>query len=627
MSAISLLEQDWPLLVPSIEQCLVPVSIAIVVLQLIGWGRVIAPKHGLEIQLAVGWGAVALVATLWGIITPLTLSIPAVVVALVGIVSLIHPKTRLARSDWGVLGRLAALILPLALVLLTLRPVLPDTMWNLLPNVEYLYDFGGFPRDDAARTISIFPGLPYNTQLIGYFSGWFFPHYPTSAVPYFCIAVQVFLGLLVARLIAGDDRKIGWAACAWGIILGVLVNPGFRPDLNLSDYGEPTTEAMLAFAGWQASVVLGRLAAREPARLDAVLLGLILAAFVNVRQSNIALLLCLGAGIALIVLLDRRIGKLEAIKALSLTVLPPAILYLTWRWYVVSHFTEGELKLLPFAEWQFDRLSMIIDGMLDQIRRRAVLFAIYGVLLVIAEYRLVQRDFSSPSRLLILSGVMIVLFNLFLVFTYISHFPVQDGDEAHSYFRYNTHLSLLVGLAIIMAVMSMRRPDFGVSTARVLATVAVLALVVAPIAFLRQVRYDLQRPRTLIWTLTRQLAERSGDDQRIGLVLPGNDDVGAITLAMRGMLALSEPRRAGLTFDVRTSLDDTVLSDLAKAGDDRVLVSCMPRDLLGVPARHAALLRPSPDGWRAEDLGPYPPARPGDYWQPALAAEPFCGRS
>jgi hypothetical protein len=188
-------------------------------------------------------------------------------------------------------------------------------------------------------------------------------------------------------------------------------------------------------------------------------------------------------------------------------------------------------------------------------------------------------------------------------------------------------LSLLVGLAIITAIVTLRRPDFGVATQRVLATIAVLALVVAPLAFLRQVRYDLQRPRTLIWTLTRQLAERSDDDQRIGFVLPGNDDVGAITLTMRGMLALSEPRRAGLTFDVRTRLDDAVLSDLAKAGDNRVLVSCMPGDLLGVPARHAALLRPSPEGWQAEDLGPYPQARPGDYWQPALAAEPFCGRS
>jgi hypothetical protein len=627
VSAISLLGQNWPLLIPTIEQCLAPVSVAFVVLQLIGWGRALAPNRGLEIQLASGWGATAVLVTLWGIVTTLSLSIPAIIVALIGVACVIHPKTRLTASEWATLGRLAALILPLTLILLTLRPVLPDTMWNLLPNVEYLYDFGGFPRDDAARTISIFPGLPYNTQLVGYFSGWFFPHYPTTAVPYFCIAVQVFLGLAVARVITGQGKRIGWSACAWGILLGVLVNPGFRPDLNLSDYGEPTTEALLALAGWQASVVLGRLAGDTLARNDALILGLLLAAFVNVRQSNIALLLCLGAGIGLIALLDRRIGKLEAIKTLSLAVLPPAILYLSWRWYVVSHFTEGELKLLPFAEWQFDRLSMIIDGMADQIRRRATLFVIYGILLVVAAYRLARREFSGPSRLLVLSGVMIVLFNLFLVFTYISHFPVQDGDEAHSYFRYNTHLSLLVGLAVITTVAALRRPSIGTPTHRIVATVAILALVIAPTAFLRQVRYDLQRPRTLIWTLTRQLAERSSDDQRIGLVLPGNDDIGAVTLTMRGMLALSEPRRAGLTFDVRTSLDETVLSDLAKSGDDRVLVSCMPGDLLGIPARHAALLRPSPGGWQAEDLGAYAPARPHEYWQPALAAEPFCGRS
>jgi hypothetical protein len=241
--------------------------------------------------------------------------------------------------------------------------------------------------------------------------------------------------------------------------------------------------------------------------------------------------------------------------------------------------------------------------------------------------RLIRRDFSHLSRLLILSGATIALFNLFLVFTYISHFPVQDGDEAHSYFRYNTHISLLVGLAIITWVVGMKLPKPSVRARQIVTTIAVAILVVTPFGFLRQVRYDLQRPRTLIWTLTRQLAERSKDDQRIGLVLPGNDDVGAVTLTMRGMLALSEPRRAGLAFDVRTKIDEEVLADLKTAGDDRVLVTCMPGELLGVPAHHAALLRPSAIGWLAEDLGAYPPARPHEYWQPALAAEPFCGRS
>lgn len=622
--ALRFLTENLDTLVPTPAQLLTPICVALVTLQLIGWGRVIgARRWGLETQLGVGWGAVVLLLYLWGIATDTTLAIPAVGIALIGFAGVLLPGSRLEPAEWRSLGRMALLLLPLLLVLLTLRPTLPDTMYNLLPNAEYLYDFGTLPRSDAARTISIFPGLPYNTQFIGYLSGWFRASYPTAAMPYFSIVVQVMVALLIARLLS-DGAEPGWRASAWGLILATAANPGFRPDLNLSDYGEPTSQAMMAICGWQAALLLGDLGNGRYRWRDALLLGLSLAALVNIRQSNVAMVASLFAGIAFVALFDRRIAKLQAARAIVIALVAPAGLYLVWRGYVLGHFEVGELKLLPFAEWQFAQIPDILHGMLDQIRKRATLFVIYAGVLVAGIAFLRRREFGLGTTLLALSCIAILLYNSFLVFTYISHFPVQDGDEAHSYFRYNTHLSMLVALTVIVGAQQAWGRWVGKPLgARITLTiVAVAALALAPFGFLRQVRYDLQMPRTTIWTLAKQAAERIGDDDSLGLVLPG--DNGAVTLTFRGVLALTEPRRSGVDLGTRFTLDQGVLADLRAKGYTKILVSCLPAGLVDGPVGHPVFLTGSGDGWKVEDLGAYPAPRKGEYWQPGLSRTPFC---
>jgi hypothetical protein len=623
MSALRVLAENGALLLPGLADFRAPLGVALVTLQLIGWGRALgARRAGLEIQLAVGWGAVILLLHVWGIACQASMAFPALGIASVGLAALIHPRTRLERAEWLSLGRLFALLVPLLGVLLTLRPVLPDTMYNLLPNAEYLYDFGTFPRGDAARTISIFPGLPYNTQLIGYLAGWYWPSYPTAAMPIFSIVVQAMVALLIARLLNGGETVLpSWRSTAWGLILATAANPGFRPDLNLSDYGEPTTQAMLALSGWMAADLLGRLSERKSWVGPALLLGLALAVLVNIRQSNVALVAALSGGIALVGLVDRRIVTHQAARALALALIAPAGLFLLWRWYVLGHFEVGELKLLPFAEWQFGQIPDILRGMLDQMRKRATLFVIYALVLVAGVITLRKREFGRGARLLAFSCAAILLYNGFLVFTYISHFPVQDGDEAHSYFRYNTHLSLLVGLALLVGIRQ-RWGERALGGRAVLTGIAIAALALAPLGFLRQVRYDLQAPRTLLWTLAKQAAERIGDDEKLGLVLPG--DNGANKLTFRGMLALTEPRRSGIDLGARYSWDEATLAGLRDAGYTRVLVSCLKPGVIEGPVGHPVFLTAEGEGWQVEDLGPYPTRRKDDYWQPGLSRAPFC---
>jgi len=57
--------------------------------------------------------------------------------------------------------------------------------------------------------------------------------------------------------------------------------------------------------------------------------------------------------------------------------------------------------------------------------------------------------------------VLLVVYNAFLILVYVIHMGPVAGEAAHSYFRYMTHLSLLMTLALTTVAR-----DFGWSTRR-----------------------------------------------------------------------------------------------------------------------------------------------------------------
>src|SRR5258707_15633848 len=90
--------------------------------------------------------------------------------------------------------------------------------------------------------------------------------------------------------------------------------------------------------------------------------------------------------------------------------------------------------------------------------------------------------------------------------TYIAAFPPEMSVEAHSYFRYNTHLSLVLVLSLALAAR-----DFGAAAWLLrhdrlrLASAAVLVLaVLAPVAFAKRLRLDLDMPQPFVWDLAKK---------------------------------------------------------------------------------------------------------------------------
>jgi len=195
--------------------------------------------------------------------------------------------------------------------------------------------------------------------------------------------------------------------------------------------------------------------------------------------------------------------------------------------------------------------------------------------------------------------------------------------EAHSYFRYNTHLSLVLVLALALAARDLgaaawlRRERFRLASAAVL----VLATL-APIAFVKRLRFDLDMPQPLVWDLAKKLSGYLKDGDRLALLLPGDND--SVAMMIAGVLADTPPRRLRLDLARRNTADSTTLADVARLGYPLALISCTPEGSQGLPSSEAVLLRYGPNGWNVLAAWPYPANTTKQRWQHILAWGPLC---
>jgi hypothetical protein len=593
-----------------------------------------------EIALLAGWGLVCLVLTAWGVSTPASLRIPLAALAVAGIACVAHPGCRHRIGSLRGAGRLLLLALPMWLVMLPLRPSQIDTWLNLLPNAAYLFDFDMFPTALRPPSYSFLPVAPYNTQFAAYIasivssgasvvssgasvaSGGF----ADGAMALFSIALQCAAALLLARVVAGREGTPPWWACAAGLLLTVPLNPGFVPRVSFASYGEAPLAVTTLFAVWLSVALIEELA-RDTARpRSAPALALVLAALVNIKQSGIGLLLPIGASLLALVLAHPRIRRGRGVGIVIATLVPGLGLYLLWRMFAVtSGFVAGELEPLPFAAWNFPLLPQIFASIARAIFEKATFFLCLAAVLI-AWVPALRRDRWSRETLLLgmIAGVT-VLFNGFLVFTYIAHFPPGMAAQAHSYFRYSTQLSLPVMLGLTVAF----RPAvarFLVRRGRLAGCAGVAGIVVIlllPVALVRPLRFDLEPPQPELWQLGHQAARDVTPGDRLALLVPGDID-DAVGSMLRGVLLFTPPRRPGLDIRTETKADAPTLELLAAAGYRLALVTCTPSGLDFIPAHVAAMLRYGDGGWRVLDAWPYPDRLTHAHFAALLARGPLC---
>ncbi len=601
-----------------------------VVLLLLGTG-LNGSRTAPEFRIVAGWGALCVVLTLWGAFVPSSLRIPAVAVVLAAVAAQLVPGRRPTRADGIALGRLLLLTLPVWAVMASLRPSQVDTFLNLLPNADYLVDYARLPTASLPPSYSFIPAAPYNTQFLAFLGALPWRDYPAAGMSLVNVMLRLVAGLAIARVLARSAepslepaaKPPGWGLVALGVLLVTLLDPGFVPRFNFSAYGETplaVTALLAACLFVEAQTVR---AARAPAA-GAIELSLILAAMINTKQSGIGLVVALAGAAVATGALQRGVRKAALIGETALALVPAALIYGVWR-YFVAHAGVAELEPLPFGQWNWALLPEMFVGIAGSIAEKPVYFVAEIASFVCLALLSRRRGWSRATRYLAFNAAVFFLYNGFLVATYIAHFSPEMSAEAHSYFRYNTHLSLILVLLLALAVRELA-PCRQVPRRGAAAFVIVLA-VAAPVAFAERLRFDIEMPQPLVWSLAGELKPYLKDGDRLAMLLPG--DSGEIGDLLGGYLASAPPRRRGLDIRRYTTADAATLNRAAAAGYALAVISCVPQGLDAVgpdrlPAGEAALLRRDAQGWHAVAAWPYPPGIALSHWQRARHWPALC---
>jgi hypothetical protein len=572
-------------------------------------------RGGPGLQCLVGWGVLCLVLTVWGVLLPLPLSIPAFDFALLALPGAVVRRN--FRDDAAAIGRVVVLALPIIAVTATIEASQPDIFLNLLPNLAYLVDHGVFPAAAGAPSYSFLPVAPYNTQFVPFLGALVGGGLAANGLALFTVALHLVAGAIFAHALGGTGRA-RWAVTALGLLLATLLNPGFVPRVSFAGYGEAPLAVTLLGAAYLALRVMEDLAGgrRWPPALAGM--ALVLAAMVNAKQQGIGLLLSAIVASILVAGLDPRLGWRLGITRFGAAALPALLLYGVWRFYVLREFADGELKPLPFAEWQWGNLPAIFASMLKVVIEKPFFYA--GVLAVLTwlAYRLRRGAGGPVTRALGLAAAVFAAYNCFLILTYIGHFPGVMSLEAHSYFRYNTHLALLVVLALALASREAALPGLA-AWRRPAAAAAIATILLAPVAFAQRLRFDQEPPQPLIRALAKDLAPLLGPRDRLALLLPG--DNGSTGAMLSGVLRYAPPRRAALDLRLFPTGDPAIA---AAAGYRLAFLSCTDGNALGLPGHAAALLALGDSGWHSVALWPYPEVSAKPRWNQNLAGAPLC---
>jgi hypothetical protein len=593
-------------------------------------GAMVAGRHTApELQIGIGWGALCLLLTVWGVLVRLSLAIPAVGFVLMALWVLALRDRRPSARTWKTLGRVVTVTLGFWIVMAPMQPSQPDTWLNLLPNAFYLVDWGRLPTAALPPSGSYLPAAPYNTQFLSYLGSLAWPNYPAAGMSLINALLLLTVGLLVARALTvpplTTDAVLSWGTIAGGTLLVTLLNPGFVPRFHLSAYGETALATTAAMSAWLLVSAQSEIAAGRRPSAVAPGIGLILVAMVNAKQSGIGLV---AASVGAAVLTSWAEGgrqRARMLRLAGLSIIPAFGLYALWR-YHVSVAGVDELKPLPLAQWNWEKVPETLASAGQVVSEKAVYFGCAAAALAAWPVLLRRQGWTRTTRLLTYHASLFALYNGFLLLTYIGSFSGEMSIEAHSFFRYNTHLSLVLVLALALAAR-----DFGVGRwlvggrVRLVGRLALATAVLAPLGYAYRLRFDLDMPQPLVRTLVGNLKTYLAEGDRLALLLPGDNDSVATMIA--GVLAYTPPRRREVDLLRRNTADPATLDEAARLGYPLALISCVPEGWEDLPPSQAVLLRHGPDGWHPLAAWPYPAHATDQRWQEILSWGPLCRRS
>ena len=600
------------------EQLLALSAVALVWVGFVSIGAALGGRDRIaEVDHLTGWAAVSFLFTLPGVFLGASFLPLAVAAGVAAAAAAIFVWRRDGRILAPGLLRMLVLGMPLLVLAAAMKGSQWDefTDWLVIP--RYLLETDAFPSRDNPFSKAAFTGYPYSWHFVSYLAGRIGGRLLESAGALSNILLLFAFGLLVARLIlmgAGrqpEGERIGWSLAGLAILASTLINPTFAQKIVLTAYAETASAVATATAGILAWFVLEALRAREydRARRTALTLGLVLALLVNLKQATLVLFVLIVLAALILAVRDRDVPLGRFLRLLPLIVVPGVVIFLTWRFHLSAEMEARELSVRPFAGWYIDLIPQILTKMLIVLSKKGYYLAL--ILLAVGfGVRGFVRSETSFDRFAALIAMIILGYNLFLLFAYVATFGKMDALRAASYWRYNMHLGGLVvafsafgGALLWRSRLSERWP------LRRLAWLPVVLVIAAPFIFAGKLRFD-REPMTVHYrNVGAQVAAMVSAEDRVFNADPKGSGESSAALTYE----LGE--RAHYGGHVSAFYGDRlkVVRDSLSRGTVTAIVVHSTIDgfeeLLGLrlPARHSHLLKRAEGGsWRLAASWPHP---------------------
>ncbi len=240
-------------------------------------------------------------------------------------------------------------------------------------------------------------------------------------------------------------------------------------------------------------------------------------------------------------------AKGRTVAALIAAAVPAAVLYLAWHWYAAAQLPGGEWTIMPRDQWQFDAIPLVLGSMLHTMAQKIVFYAVLAAAVAGAVWRARSGAYDGATRVGLLLAGAFLLYSAALALVYVVVFPGAMGSDAHSYFRYCSHLGLALMVAIVL--LARERAAALVARWRHAELLPIAAMIVSPLAFLPYLRFDLEPPALRVWLLAEKAAPLLEGRARVALLLPG--DIGSVATMLETVLRTAPPRHPDLRAHAR----------------------------------------------------------------------------
>lgn len=582
-------------------------------------GRVVAGRDGFSVAAPFyGWAVVTFVFTVFGVFAAIPFTWMAWFIAILSLGAGVYVYRRDGFLIDSSLIKLFILTTPLWLMASAMAASQWDEFSHWLPSTQFLLEADGFPDKENAVTGGSFPAYPYGWPILMYLSGKIAGGFVENAGSLLNLFALLTFGLVLMELVQtglGAEKssgKRGWIYAALGALAVTAFNPTFVQKLVLTAYSETTTSITIGLAGILAWLMLNAVAEgeRRKALGFAWQSALALAVHINVRQANLVLFLILVIATILVGLRDTRIPLRDLVRPLIIMIIPPLIIYASWRFHVANNLSGAEFSIRPFGTWFIDLVPQILLGMITVASKKGVYFGLMIIVLIFGVRGLIKMK-TPLDRLALIASLMFLGYNAFLLFSYVAAFGKYDALRAASYWRYNIHAGFF-GIAFAALGLSVLWTRFSPSEIwrRRLGFAALAILIIAPFGFAKKIRFDNEGLKPHYQAVAAELKATLAPGSSYLIIDPiGNGEVGVITKFRMGqqfqfkgvVSAFSGPSR------------DVIQTYIGRSKPTHVLIhSLVPGmdTLFGMPfkSQTSYLLEPTGDGWRS--LKSWPIANP-----------------